>query len=724
MSSDNDSDISSFAEWEAQNPAQSFSEREQSMLDMKNPARVWGDRDSSNDARSSDGESASEEEVVSAGNGGVTLGGLKERRLEIPSSTQGTESQLLSQSLENDEEEEDNTMLVNNSLLSTLGTSPRTAHDLLQLKTSVQDFAVEHPFWTQTTLDEEEALEFESDVFEFAQAAGLGVNLAKLEVMRAMGAWKTSKGIPVAQANHVEQIFENVLETIEVVTENIGSGQKKKRKREGKVKAILEPTLNDTVKGTQEVEFKEPKAKRQRRREKKRKLGEESMFLAGPASAVPGPTDLVEVSKDEQADTKSQRQQEKQKRKLKGDPVSSVGAASDVYTTTSTTQKVQGEKKPRLDADTTIKTVPAAKSTVESKCAKRIKNEKKKVKKRAKQGPVTSSYFTQPDVVTTGTAKEDPSTRAKNENIPMVDAPEETDQTMGEDKSAQNEDIEQSNTAEKDEKKKRKKKRNKNRLSEVEITDPLKAAEERAARKTERSAKPKDVSRDVESGLVDVQGPAEPSVKKKRVRSRIMKQNREEAKEAVLKPTSEILTKSKKNAKQVLSSPEVNKATSRDAETNETLNEKLLVRSVGTFDDNRLFRATYASNPDTPHLAIEVAAIDQIPAKEKSRKRKKKTETETEIDIEGKPVTIQVAVPEEFEPPKKKPRNRKRKSINKLLDEQIAGVGEPVTEPLVELPDANSEKKKHKRDRSKKRSNVGTEVDAQASKEASNSRHS
>ena len=53
MSSNTDSDISSFAEWEAQNPAQSFSEREQSLLDMKDPARVWGDRDSSNDARSS-----------------------------------------------------------------------------------------------------------------------------------------------------------------------------------------------------------------------------------------------------------------------------------------------------------------------------------------------------------------------------------------------------------------------------------------------------------------------------------------------------------------------------------------------------------------------------------------------------------------------------------------------------------------------------------------------
>lgn len=97
MSSNTDSDISSFAEWEAQNPAQSFSEREQSLLDMKDPARVWGDRDSSNDARSSDEESASEHAGLRSLNGGVAGSGTKGQRLEIPSSTQGTESQLLSQ---------------------------------------------------------------------------------------------------------------------------------------------------------------------------------------------------------------------------------------------------------------------------------------------------------------------------------------------------------------------------------------------------------------------------------------------------------------------------------------------------------------------------------------------------------------------------------------------------------------------------------------------------
>lgn len=47
------SDISEFAEWEASHPSQVIEERDQSLIDMARPDRVWVDRDSSNDARSS-----------------------------------------------------------------------------------------------------------------------------------------------------------------------------------------------------------------------------------------------------------------------------------------------------------------------------------------------------------------------------------------------------------------------------------------------------------------------------------------------------------------------------------------------------------------------------------------------------------------------------------------------------------------------------------------------
>jgi hypothetical protein len=94
------SDISSFAEWEAlHQPLAKDSERERSLADMARPERVWRDRDSSNDARSSSSGSEDEgleEEVkleVRKGMGGKEKGG-KGRR-EIPSSTAETVSQEL-----------------------------------------------------------------------------------------------------------------------------------------------------------------------------------------------------------------------------------------------------------------------------------------------------------------------------------------------------------------------------------------------------------------------------------------------------------------------------------------------------------------------------------------------------------------------------------------------------------------------------------------------------
>lgn len=94
-SSDSDSDISSFAAWDAQNPTQlPISEREQRLLDMRDPQRVWNDRDSSNDARSSD-ESGGEEVVGLKYNGGAAQS--KKGKTEIPNSTQGTETQMFSQ---------------------------------------------------------------------------------------------------------------------------------------------------------------------------------------------------------------------------------------------------------------------------------------------------------------------------------------------------------------------------------------------------------------------------------------------------------------------------------------------------------------------------------------------------------------------------------------------------------------------------------------------------
>ena len=643
-----------------------------------------------------------------------------------------------------DEDQEDHTLLINNSLLSTITNSPRTAHDLLQIKTSVQDFAIEHPFWTKSTLDEEEVLEFENDVFEFAKAAGLGVNLAKVEVMRAMGAWKASKGIPIVQAGHVEQIFDKVLETIEVVKEAIGSGQNK-RKREEKVEVIPAPVLLQTIEGSKEVEVKEPKAKRQRRREKKRKLDEDTVPLAQITTPVPVASDAVDHTKSEQADSKSQKRREKKKRKLEEEASSPVEATSPVPVTTIPVQMVKEGEKPvdqkrqkareaenkKLDQPVVPTAVPLSKS--ELKSAKRIKNEKKKEKKkRAKQGPVTSSYFSKTAIsVPAETEKDLPtvddmivSTRIETENIPMEEVGE-AKETSVDKNGVDNEDLRPSNIVDKEEKKKRKKKRNKNRLAEDEAADSLKTAEERAARKTGRSTKAKDeTSQIAESAATDVVGRAEKPAKKKRVRSRVMKVDQNAADKAnILEPNAESRPESKDKSKGVTASPIVAKPSADDTkDSNKSTEKELIVRPVRTFDTNGVFGATNDKKLDMPDLAIERVAIEPATPKDKSRKRKKKSETEVEVQAQA--TTTDAPAPTESEPPKKKSRDRKRKSINKLLDAQVIGVEETTTEPLLELPDTNSEKKKHKRDKSRKRSSVGTETGTQASKETSNSNHS
>jgi hypothetical protein len=93
------SDISSFAEWEAlHQPLAKDSGRERSLADMARPERVWRDRDSSNDARSSSSDSEDEsleEEVKLKVRQGKEKGGKGRRGIIIPRSTAETVSQEL-----------------------------------------------------------------------------------------------------------------------------------------------------------------------------------------------------------------------------------------------------------------------------------------------------------------------------------------------------------------------------------------------------------------------------------------------------------------------------------------------------------------------------------------------------------------------------------------------------------------------------------------------------
>jgi hypothetical protein len=81
------SDITDFAAWEAEHPSQPLEERTEQLADRM---RIWGDRDSSNDARSS-------EEVEQENMAGFVLGtkaGNGEGRQEIPSADAESEEEL------------------------------------------------------------------------------------------------------------------------------------------------------------------------------------------------------------------------------------------------------------------------------------------------------------------------------------------------------------------------------------------------------------------------------------------------------------------------------------------------------------------------------------------------------------------------------------------------------------------------------------------------------
>ncbi|KAI9053329.1 hypothetical protein LZ554_002290 [Drepanopeziza brunnea f. sp. 'monogermtubi'] len=413
-------------------PRKTISEREQSLLDMASLERVWAGRNSGTDARNSDGQSSSEDEGYN-GEGGVKIGGVDSsadgRKLNMDDHDAPPSSQPRPVSSEGeDEDDQDATMLADaepgfiafkTPFLAALlpQNSPRTQHDLLQIKTSVQDFAQEHPFWTQSILVEEEAVEFEKDVFEFAKAAGLTVNLAKVEVMRAMGKWKAAKGVRIG----VREGSGSVGLGLGLLVNNIGRGDEagvergsgNKRKRGGK--------LAERVGELVDAGVAQPSTKRQKRRRRKKRMS--GLAVSEPNNGQDGtPTPKTKVAK----------------------------VSEEVATS---------ESKAKAMSSKTVKEVTSA------KVAKMEKRRQKKLKAKQKQGPVTSSHFppkvsSLPNSTTPMDTKTGSSLGAKND---------------GKDKEVLENDIDKikeavvPNSVAADGKKRRKRKRNKNSLPATEV---------------------------------------------------------------------------------------------------------------------------------------------------------------------------------------------------------------------------------------------------------------
>lgn len=75
-------------------------------------------------------------------------------------------------------------------------------------RSTVEEFAHTHPVWHYGTLlgsgngsdwIDEKMSQFKSDVYKYARAAGMGKNQAKVEVMRAVAAWRKENGVGGAE---------------------------------------------------------------------------------------------------------------------------------------------------------------------------------------------------------------------------------------------------------------------------------------------------------------------------------------------------------------------------------------------------------------------------------------------------------------------------------------------------------------------------------------------
>lgn len=317
---------------------------------------------------------------------------------------------------------------------------------------------------------EDEALEFQGDVFEFAKASGLTVNLAKVEVMRTMAGWKAAKGLRFGGKERGEELEPATRNTEGHHADTKRSGDKK-RKRGGKTAE----DSSDVVDG----EAAQPSAKRQRNRENKKRLSGLATLASHDAnfntSTPKIKTNTATVVKDIEAS--------KQKGKVTN-PITAEGERSALA------MKREKRKQKRL---------------------------RQKSKLKLKQGPTSSSYFPPKDA-------------SVSESKSLLDAetkPESTVRESIEDGGTYKGVLEGAIGETKEagifpalqnDRKRRRKKRNNNRLPDSEISVPsANAANDPATGTLAQAGKQKQIPADNISG-------SPPLAKKmKRVRSKVSK---------------------------------------------------------------------------------------------------------------------------------------------------------------------------------------------------------
>jgi hypothetical protein len=426
------SDISTFAEWEAQHPDESTggvgSVKEREQKDMTGPARIWQDRDSSNDPRSS--ASPSNLSDANESPGGVkleaatldtTMDGIEppSSTAPAPSLTQNGDatqppqwrpedfipppsSQPRPASEDEDTEDEEEDVFesfdveadAKEFLQEMLGQAPPDELEMLRkarddtgpdVDKPIRDFARSHPFFSQTKaeLDTDGLVQFQQDVYAFSRAAGMGKQKARVDAMMAVAAWKSAMGL--AGGMQLDELQTGSESELEVRYQQVpklmaaedyywgeGKGKKKKKKNKNKKNKTGAEQASTQNEAAAEVEAI-PSTGEKRKRD----------------TLEDTTTPQVEADGSKPATKKAKRDAKKAReraRKLE----EAKQANGNANTNATTPMSVDGgtpETSKAPDSTATLEhtvSPPQQSQRVEPK------------RKRSKPGPTTSAYFTKP----------------------------------------------------------------------------------------------------------------------------------------------------------------------------------------------------------------------------------------------------------------------------------------------------------------------------------------
>ena len=239
-----------------------------------------------------------------------------------------------------------------------------------QMHSNVAGFARSHPFWENQLGGELEMQEYTQDVYDYSRATGMGKNQAKVEVMRAKAAWRKEKGVDDG----------NMLEETD---EEVDLGIRRANIHEKEAKDLLQQTPkkftdveDEMMKEVSVVDLNEGQES------KKRKWAASNLpGLAEARRAVEAVVDFddMRLAKRRRKELKKERRKkQKAERKMSGVTGQTVVPHTGSTGPANQTQSYQAEQL----ASNTGDPVPQL-----------SKSKWKRMKKKAKQGPITSAYF-------------------------------------------------------------------------------------------------------------------------------------------------------------------------------------------------------------------------------------------------------------------------------------------------------------------------------------------